>query len=743
MLTLRFDPAHELTRITEAGRPGNSGETYAVDENGRLLTKSRFEESLISAGIATEIGTGDSGVQGFRVADPGGNLLSGYVPRIARTEWPLTLMASNVTRGYSGMNVSGYRDYRGVPVVGSWLWSDELGIGLATEIDSGEALAPYLAMRNLVIGVLGVTVLLALALTGFSVWLGDRAKVRLERLVGERTRELKKHAQAVEQSPLCVVITNVDGKIEHVNPAFTRVTGYQPDEVLGKNPRVLKSGTTSADQYADLWATILKGSVWRGEIQNRRKNGELYWGSISIAPVTDDAGTVTHFVAMTDDITETKEVELALQKAQEHNALILDSAGEGIFGLDIGGRVTFCNRAAADMLGYRPDELLGRSMHETVHYAHADGTDYDAKDCPMRAAFQDGVARHIDGEVLWHKNGAAFPVEYSVTPISDDGNLVGAVVVFHDITARQAAEIEINRINFLSDIALELTGSGYWHIDYSDPDYYYQSERAATILGDPVKEDGRYHLQDEWFSRLLEANPETAAKTAERYQGAIDGKYASYDSIYAYKRPIDGKTVWIHAAGKVVRDEHNKIRYMYGAYQDITAQKQAAEALAKAKEAADAANQAKSAFLANMSHELRTPMNAILGYSEMLIEEAEDLEQEDFIPDLKKINQAGNHLLSLINDVLDLSKIESGKMEAFTEVFDVGALIDQVAGTAQPLMVKNNNHFRIERSDTLGNANQDITKLRQSLLNLLSNAAKFTHDRHHYPAGRTPVAGRR
>jgi signal transduction histidine kinase len=150
--------------------------------------------------------------------------------------------------------------------------------------------------------------------------------------------------------------------------------------------------------------------------------------------------------------------------------------------------------------------------------------------------------------------------------------------------------------------------------------------------------------------------------------------------------------------------------------------------LEQAKDAADEANQAKSAFLATMSHELRTPMNAILGYSEMLMEEAEDLEQDEFIPDLEKIHQSGRHLLSLINDVLDLSKIESGKMDTFAEEIDLDKLIDEVSATAHPLLEKNNNSLTIERGNDLGMAYQDITKLRQTLFNLLSNATKFTHE---------------
>jgi CheY-like chemotaxis protein/anti-sigma regulatory factor (Ser/Thr protein kinase) len=127
-----------------------------------------------------------------------------------------------------------------------------------------------------------------------------------------------------------------------------------------------------------------------------------------------------------------------------------------------------------------------------------------------------------------------------------------------------------------------------------------------------------------------------------------------------------------------------------------------------------------------MSHELRTPMNAILGYSEMLIEEAEDLDQPDFIPDLQKIHEAGEHLLALINDVLDLSKIEAGRMDLYLESFDVASMIRTIASTVKPLVAKNENELVVECADDLGDMRADVTKLRQSLLNLLSNAAKFT-----------------
>ena len=148
--------------------------------------------------------------------------------------------------------------------------------------------------------------------------------------------------------------------------------------------------------------------------------------------------------------------------------------------------------------------------------------------------------------------------------------------------------------------------------------------------------------------------------------------------------------------------------------------------LEEARAAADEASKAKSTFLANMSHELRTPMNAIIGYSEMLQEEAEDTGQSAFVPDLQKIHGAGKHLLSLINDILDLSKIEAGKMTLFLEEFDVTKMVNEVAATVQPLVSKNSNRLVVECAADIGLMRADVTKVRQTLFNLLSNASKFT-----------------
>jgi signal transduction histidine kinase/CheY-like chemotaxis protein len=175
-----------------------------------------------------------------------------------------------------------------------------------------------------------------------------------------------------------------------------------------------------------------------------------------------------------------------------------------------------------------------------------------------------------------------------------------------------------------------------------------------------------------------------------------------------------------------IQRKNRELEQHSAALEDTVAQR--TEQLKQAMEAAEDASRAKSGFLANMSHELRTPMNAIIGYSEMLMEDAEDEGNEAAAGDLKKIHSAGTHLLSLINDVLDLSKIEAGRMDVYLESFEIPAMVRDVVSTIDALVKKNSNQLKVEIDPSLGTMRADVTKVRQALFNLLSNAAKFTHE---------------
>jgi len=222
-------------------------------------------------------------------------------------------------------------------------------------------------------------------------------------------------------------------------------------------------------------------------------------------------------------------------------------------------------------------------------------------------------------------------------------------------------------------------------------------------------------LVDQPFSFICTGIPEEALKTKSAM--------GAFETIYRSK---DGREIPMSFSTGILKSADGTASGMIAVAQDITARKRQEQELQEAKVAAEAANATKSQFLATMSHELRTPLNAIIGYTEMMQEEAEDNGHDEYVPDLKKVHSSAKHLLALINDVLDLSKIEAGKMDLYLETVEVKPLIDDVVAVVAPLVDKKANRLSLSLGPNLGSIHADVTKVRQSLFNLLSNASKFT-----------------
>jgi two-component system, sensor histidine kinase and response regulator len=282
---------------------------------------------------------------------------------------------------------------------------------------------------------------------------------------------------------------------------------------------------------------------------------------------------------------------------------------------------------------------------------------------------------------------------------------------------------ELNRINLLADSALDLTKAGYWHVPLDGSGWYNSSERAVRIYGDPPSPKHRYHL-DFWAANVRAGDEAAAKVTAENFAAAVAGTIPVYDATYAYKRPLDGRVVWIHSLGHVVKDANGKPTDIYGVTQDITEFKRLETELRLAMQKADDATKAKSAFLANMSHEIRTPMNAIIGLSHLALKTPLNPKQRDYV---SKVHKAGASLLSIINDILDFSKIEADKLDIETIDFQ----LDEVISTVTTLTAQKAHDKGLEflihvapaiPEQLLG----DPLRLGQILTNFVNNAIKFT-----------------
>ncbi len=377
--------------------------------------------------------------------------------------------------------------------------------------------------------------------------------------------KLRQISQAVEQSPVSIIITDINGTIEYINPKFTKLTGYELSEVIGKNPRLLKSGFTSQEEYRILWDTILKNEEWRGEFQNRKKNGELYWESATISPLLNSSGKTTHFLAFKEDITEQKKSQEIIRKANKEIKLILEIADEGIIGLDENGNHTFVNPLASKMLGYEIHELLGKPSHSLYHHSFEDGTSYPLEKCPILKTLNDGNI-HRGDDYFWKKDGTSFPVHFSSIPIKEGSKIIGAVITFRDITIRKQAELRLKESETRFRLLAENARDVIFRYEMIEPTHFsYVSPSIKNITG--------------YSANNLLANPDLAFKKLVHPEDLhligkiIEGGQQSQKPIILRWVRKDGKIIWIEQLHTLIYDFDKNLIAIEGFGRDISDRK--------------------------------------------------------------------------------------------------------------------------------------------------------------------------
>ncbi|MFQ5713561.1 MAG: PAS domain-containing sensor histidine kinase [Candidatus Scalinduaceae bacterium] len=431
--------------------------------------------------------------------------------------------------------------------------------------------------------------------------------------------QIQKLSSVVERSPSMVMITDAKGNIEYVNPKFTQVTGYTPEDVIGQNPRILKSGEKSTEEYKRLWETITTGGTWSGEFHNKKKSGELYWESASISSIKNPEDDATYFFKVAEDITERKKLDEALSNSAREWRTTFDAMGDAISLLDKDGKIVRCNKAMVNMAKKPFGEIVGTSCCKFIY-----GAAEPIGECPTVKVMK---THKRESSILLVGDSWLDVIAYPV--LDEKGTLVGFCHIMSDITQRRKMEEKLDQT---------------------------------------LKE---------------------AVKSREIMVSMLDDNNQAREEL---EKKVEERTREL-----VTLNKHLK-----------------------------KASSAKSEFLANMSHELRTPLNSVIGFADVLQSERVGKLTEKQARYITNILVGGKDLLSLINDILDLSKIEAGKLELVSSEFSFPKLIEGIKTILKELAFRLKITIESHIVPEISVLKADERKIKQIMYNLLSNAIKFT-----------------
>ncbi|MDE3217981.1 MAG: PAS domain S-box protein [Nitrospirota bacterium] len=397
--------------------------------------------------------------------------------------------------------------------------------------------------------------------------------VKVERVQHLLSESEDRFRSLVESATDAIIVANGQGLIVSWNRSASKLFGYTGEEAIGKPLTIImpQRYRLAHEQGLSRMESTGKGRVMGSviELHGLKKDGTEFPIELSLATWRNTENT--YYSGIIRDISERKKTEQALAQLQRQHSLILTQAGEGIYGLDRRGHTTFVNPSAAAMLGYKVEELSGCHMHSVLHHSKPDGSPYPAEECPIYASTRDGLVHRVNNEVFWRKDGTSFPVEYTSTPICEGDEVVGAVLVFRDMTeqkeAQRVVEESQERFRQLAEHIKEV----FWITDpmmnrmiYISPGYEEIWMRSCESL---------YASPRSWLEAI---HPEDRHRILE----AALNKHimGTYDEQYRILRP-DGSVRWIWDRAFPIRDDSGVVYRVVGLAEDITDYKQVEAAL--------------------------------------------------------------------------------------------------------------------------------------------------------------------